>query len=156
MKNIVIAECHELFRSIFRELLTGFNIIGETNNGHIALKLVKKSKPDLLILDHSLIERAGMSIITQIKRSHSKIRILIVSLSDSIDDAHETIIAGADGYFLKYEGRHAFQSAISCVLDRIVFISPGLEWDFEKSKTATERKRIKPNAKTIRRPRMSA
>jgi DNA-binding NarL/FixJ family response regulator len=129
MKTVVIADDNLAFRVALKGVLTGFEIVGEAACGGSALELVKQKKPDLVILDLSMPRRTGMSIIGDIKLCHSGIKILVVTIHKSNEYARTVLDAGANGYFLKDEGRGALLSAISCVMEGGKYISPFLGRD---------------------------
>jgi DNA-binding NarL/FixJ family response regulator len=128
MKTVVIADDHELFRSIIkRQLKSDFKVVGEARDGASALALVQTNKPDLIILDVSMPVRSGLSIIPDIKLRYDSAKILVLTIHNSADFARSAFELGANGYCLKDEGRKALFSAISTVMKGGKYVSPYLE-----------------------------
>jgi DNA-binding NarL/FixJ family response regulator len=128
MKTVVIADDHELFRSIIkRQLKSDFKVVGEARDGASALALVQTNKPDLIILDISMPVRSGLSIIPDIKLRYDSAKILVLTIHNSADFARSAFELGANGYCLKDEGRKALLSAISTVMKGGKYVSPYLE-----------------------------
>jgi DNA-binding NarL/FixJ family response regulator len=128
MKTVVIADDHELFRSIIkRQLKSDFKVVGEARDGASALALVQTNKPDLIILDISMPVRSGLSIIPDIKLRYDSAKILVLTIHNSADFARSAFELGANGYCLKDEGRKALFSAISTVMKGGKYVSPYLE-----------------------------
>ena len=126
MKKIVIAEDHLLYRETLKQLLTGYEIVGETDHGSKVSSLLEKTKPDLLILDLSLPNVSGIAIAKQIKQTHPDVMILVLTIHMTEDYVQEALKAGVDGYCLKDEDSGRILSAIERVLDKKNYISPTL------------------------------
>ena len=146
MKTAVIVDNHETFRQSLKAPPNDFNIVFETNDYNTAFGKIKSIKPNLLILDYFLIEKATIPIIKEIKSCQNDIIILVVSFSDNIHDAHDTIIAGANGYFLKYEESKPFRTAVSSVLNNIRYISPAIYEELETNYLQPEASEHKADA----------
>ena len=126
MTKIIIADDHAMIREAEKEVLHDFDIVGEATDGESALSLVKKTQPDVIILDLSMPKRSGMSVITEIKKAHSETKILVATISNSPMDARQAFELGADGYFLKDEGAAALRTAMTKVLEGVRYVSPGI------------------------------
>jgi two-component system, NarL family, response regulator DegU len=127
MKTVVIADDHEIFRSILkRQLKTNFKVVGEARDGGSALELVQNYKPDLVILDLSMPVRSGLSIISAIKLCYDSAKILVLTIHNSAEYARSAFDFGANGYCLKDESRKALFSAISTVMKGGQYVSPYL------------------------------
>ena len=57
--RVVLADDHPLFRDGIASLLRarGFEIVGEANNGREALELIRRTHPDLVLMDIHMPER---------------------------------------------------------------------------------------------------
>ena len=83
--EIVIADDHEIVRVGLRTLLrdTGIRIVAEASDAMTALKLVKKHKPKLALLDVRMPELDGISCLGQIKINWPDVAVLMFSSFDS-------------------------------------------------------------------------
>jgi DNA-binding NarL/FixJ family response regulator len=128
-KKIFIAEDHQLFREGLKSLLVSsgeYEMVGEARNGLEAVRLVKKTMPDLLLLDLSMPKMSGISVINEIKSIYPEVKILALTIHESDEYVLEAFNAGADGYCIKDASRQELLVAIRNVLEGKKYISPGI------------------------------
>jgi two-component system cell cycle response regulator DivK len=103
-KTILIVEDNELNMKLFRDLLEahGYSTV-ETRDGREALDLVRKHKPNLVIMDIQLPEISGLEITKQIKADPALKAIPIVAVTAFAMKGDEdwVIQGGCDGYIAK-------------------------------------------------------
>jgi len=103
-KTILIVEDNELNMKLFRDLLEahGYATV-ETRDGREALDLVRKHRPDLVIMDIQLPEISGLEITKQIKADNSLKSIPIVAVTAFAMKGDEDWVmqGGCDGYIAK-------------------------------------------------------
>jgi two-component system cell cycle response regulator DivK len=103
-KTILIVEDNELNMKLFRDLLEahGYATV-ETRDGREALDLVRKHKPNLVIMDIQLPEISGLEITKQIKADPALKGIPIVAVTAFAMKGDEdwVIQGGCDGYIAK-------------------------------------------------------
>lgn len=102
--RVLIADDQTLFREGIKDVLTGekwINVIGEAADGEEAVELVRKLKPDVVLMDIKLPKLDGISATRQIKKNNPEVNVLMLSSFE--DEAHvmEAIKAGANGYLSK-------------------------------------------------------
>jgi len=102
--SVVIADDQTLFREGIKDLLENeknVQVVGEAADGREALRLVKKLKPNVILLDIKLPHMDGIEATRQIHKDCPSTNVLI--LSGYEDEAHvmEAIQAGANGYLSK-------------------------------------------------------
>lgn len=115
MSRVVIAEGEALSRHGLRQMLeaSGYEIVGEAEDGLQATHVVSSCAPDLLLLALKLDRLSGLEVIKRLRSQAMKTKILVVS---SQDDAHTVglcINAGANGFVSKIEDL----SEVQCALD---------------------------------------
>ena len=104
MLKIIIADDHQVVR---RGLTLTINaekdmrVVGEAQNGAGVLALIKKHKPDVVLMDLQMPEMTGVDALKQIRPEYPDLPILI--LTSFTDDAHvfAALRAGASGFLLK-------------------------------------------------------
>lgn len=124
--RIVLADDHVMLRQGLRRILEesqSLEIVGETGSGLELLKLVKELIPDMIILDISMPELRGIEAIHEIKSSHPRIKVLILTMHKDKDYLHQAISAGAEGYLLKEDADKELFSAIDTIRQGRTYIS---------------------------------
>jgi two-component system response regulator DegU len=102
--TVIIADDQTLFREGIKDLLENeknITVIAEAADGREALRLVKKLRPNVILLDIKLPHMDGIEATRQIHKECPTTNVLI--LSGYEDEAHvmEAIQAGANGYLSK-------------------------------------------------------
>jgi DNA-binding NarL/FixJ family response regulator len=128
-KQIFVVEDHRLFREGLKAMLSPsqeYEIIGEAEDGLEAIRLIKKQKPDLVLLDLSMPRLNGFSVLREIKGAMPEVKILVLSIHESDQYVLQAFEARADGYAIKDSSREEFRVAIRSVLEGKKYISPGV------------------------------
>ena len=86
----------------------GFELVGEASDGEMALPLIKKLKPDLLITDIKMPFMDGLTLCKVVKKELPDIKIVILSGYDDFNYAKEAIGIGVEDYLLKPITKNAF------------------------------------------------
>jgi len=102
--NIVIADDHPLVRQGLKQLLAAepdMTVVGEAKNAEETLELAHNLEWDVLILDYSMPGGNGLVVLKEIKRSHPRRPVLILSMHPEDAIAISVLRAGAAGYINK-------------------------------------------------------
>lgn len=116
--NILIADDHTMFLEGIVSLLENeknINIIGKATDGKSALEIIKKSSPDILLLDISMPEMDGIAVTKVIKEKYPSIKILIVSTHSNIQMIAKLIRMEVNGYLLKNAEKQELLHAIQII-----------------------------------------
>jgi two-component system, NarL family, response regulator NreC len=117
--RIVLADDHAILRSGLKLLLNnqaGFEVVGEAQNGSEALRLAEQLQPDVLLLDLSMPEVDGLTVLQNIKSVAPNTRVLVLTMHDDSTHLQQTIQSGASGYLLKKAVDTELLMAIQAVL----------------------------------------
>src|SRR5229473_3050861 len=102
MHKVLIIEDDPGIEEFLKELLldNGFNaeIAGD---GIVALQNIKKSPPDLIILDLGLPKMSGETVCLEIKKKYPDIPIIILTAKGESNDIVNGLNLGADDYITK-------------------------------------------------------
>lgn len=102
--KILIAEdqytCQQIWQSYLEPELD-LEIIGTAVNGKIAVELVEKLQPDVVLMDINMPIMDGLTATEIITNNHSNTKVLILSISDNLEYIEQSFHKGAKGYFLK-------------------------------------------------------
>jgi len=129
MIRVLIADDHAIVRAGLRALLiedTAFELVGEAAGGYEAIELVKKTRPDVLMLDLSMPDLDGISVTRMIKPQFPDLKVLILTLHEDEALLKEAIKAGAAGYILKRAAEAELISAIRVILRGDLYIDPAM------------------------------
>ncbi len=101
-------------------------VCGEAEGESQALEGILASKPDVVVVDLSLKEGNGLSLIQELRRVLPKLRILVLTTYDRGHVAAAAFAAGADGYVTKEEGADKVIEAVHSVLAGEPYISEAI------------------------------
>ncbi|MGQ0766456.1 MAG: response regulator transcription factor [Gemmatimonadota bacterium] len=123
---ILICDDHPLMSQGLKALLRpGFIAAGVVNDGREVLEAIRRTSPDVLLLDLSMPHRNGLDLIPEIRELAPTVKILIVTMHVDRALADLAIQSGAHGFIPKEASADELNEAIDAVLrsDR-PFISP--------------------------------
>jgi two-component system nitrate/nitrite response regulator NarL len=103
-QSVVVIDDHPLFRRGLMQLiqtLPRFRFLGEASNGPDGIALVRRLKPDLLLLDLNMKGMDGLEVLKAIKDMDLDTRVAMITVSDRAEDLVNALRLGADGYLLK-------------------------------------------------------
>jgi DNA-binding NarL/FixJ family response regulator len=133
--RVLVADDHILVRQGLQRILmarSDLEIAGEAGNGLELLDLLRKSEPDLVLLDISMPNLRGIEAIPEIKKNHPRIKILVLTMHREEEYLYQAISAGADGYLLKDDADKDLFFAIDAILKGKVYVSRYLAEEFRQ------------------------
>lgn len=125
--RIVIADDHDLVRAGIGLLLgaaAGLEVVGEARNGSELAIAVDKLRPDVVITDLAMPDGDGIAAIEQLRRAHSELKIIALSMYDTADFIRRAVRAGADAYVLKGAPSFEIEAAVRHVTEGRPYFSP--------------------------------
>jgi len=101
--RVLLVDDHDLFRTGLRNLLEqqGVEIVGEAGSGHDALRIVRETAPEVVVMDLNMPGMNGVDATRHIGRDAPLTRVIVLTISDQEQDVMDAILAGACGYLLK-------------------------------------------------------
>ncbi len=102
--KIVVADDHQLFREGLVNLLESdeqIQVIGQAEDGKIAIKKVMELKPDILLTDIAMPNMNGMEATRNLKKDLPDLKIIAVSMHSDRQFVKGMLTAGTDAYLLK-------------------------------------------------------
>jgi DNA-binding NarL/FixJ family response regulator len=127
--KILIADDHPVFLSGLCELINSekqMEIVGEANDGQEAINLVKKLKPDMVIMDINMPGINGIEATKEILSIAENTKVLALSIHSDRQFVKEMLDAGADGYLLKNNAPEELLKAIETVNNGDMYLCPGV------------------------------
>lgn len=124
----VIADDHRMFRQAIRSLLEdeGFEILGEAEDGHEAVKLVSQLSPQLALLDYGMPKLNGSFAAEEIQKRSPDTQVVLLTMYDDESFALEAIKSGVRGYVLKQQAAQELVAALRQVLSGSIYLSPAI------------------------------
>lgn len=101
---------------IILSLHPNYLVVGKAKDGIEALQMIKKTIPDLALVDLNMAKMGGLDLIRRIKARYPHIKILVLTTFYDQENIATALSNGANGYLLKDSGREAILSAIENIL----------------------------------------
>ncbi len=79
----------------------GFIIAGLATNGREALRMIRKSQPDLMLLDIKMPLMDGLEVLAQLEADRSPVKVVILSGYDDFGYCRQALRYGVSDYLLK-------------------------------------------------------
>lgn len=127
--KVVLVEDHALVRAGIRSLLDdikGLEVVAEAKNGRHAQEIVKKYRPDVVLMDIAMPELNGIDATSQITQEHEDIRVIILSMYANEEYVLQALQAGASGYLLKDSDVEELELAIKIVGRGATYLTPSI------------------------------
>ncbi|MEZ4663991.1 MAG: response regulator transcription factor [Caldilineaceae bacterium] len=130
--RVLLIDDHPIVRSGIRMLLEQAGdilVVGEADRGDDALGLVKRLKPDVLLLDMEMPGKTGVEVARELKAASAPVRVLALSAYDDEQYILNLLAEGAVGYLTKEE-------ALDTIVDAVHGVARGEEGWFSRRATA--------------------
>jgi len=124
--RVLLADDHALFRAGLRLLLqnaANIVIVGEASDGRETLRLLKTTRPDVVIMDVSMPQLNGLETTAHVKREFPWMRVLMLSMYATSDYVVQAFRAGASGYLLKDATPTELELAVKAVAHGEMYLS---------------------------------
>jgi two-component system chemotaxis response regulator CheY len=79
----------------------GFSVVGEAENGKVAIKKYMDLKPDIVTMDITMPEMSGIEALKNIVQLDSKAKVVMVSAMGQEIMVREAIMFGAKSFIIK-------------------------------------------------------
>lgn len=127
--RILLAEDHKTVREGVKLLVNAqpdMEVVGEADDGELALARAEELLPDIIILDISMPRMNGLKATKRLRLKFPDIKLL--TLSRHTDDGYlqQLVAAGANGYVLKQSAPNHLINAIREVAEGNAYLDPAL------------------------------
>ncbi len=125
--RVALVDDHEIVRSGLRQYLHAagdINVIGEAATGSDALNLLRRVRPDVLVLDLQMRDRSGIDTMASIRARQPDLGILILSGFTAEKYAVKLLRLGAHGYLNKQCDPAEIATAIRVIASGNRYIQP--------------------------------
>jgi two-component system nitrate/nitrite response regulator NarL len=117
--RIVVADDHGLVRLGVKNILqsdTGFEVVGEAEDGDDAITQTLELEPDILLLDLSMPRLPGLEAMRAIMTKSPRVKIVLLTAEISTQQVIEALQIGARGIVLKQSFAGDLVQALRAVL----------------------------------------
>lgn len=112
------------------EIEGGGDVVAASASANVGISMVKKYRPDLIIMDINMPEKDGLQAIQEIDKLGLNTKILALSGYDDSDLIFRAMKLGAKGYIIKTMASTQLIRAIEEVLSGKIFLPPTLSSRF--------------------------
>lgn len=116
-----------------RELITmesDFDVVGTASSGSVAISLVKKYSPDVVLMDINMPEKDGLTTISEMSKKFPDTKIIALTGYDDPDLIYRAMKLGAKGYILKTMASAQLIYAIEEVANGKIYLPQSLSSKF--------------------------
>src|SRR5256886_11420329 len=104
----------------------GFEVVGEASNGAQVLPLVRRLKPDLVLLDLRMPQMDGLTCLAKIRKEFPEMKVAILSVSQEQDLIQTALKRGANAYIVKTVDPDDLAAALRQTVEGTVFTTAGV------------------------------
>jgi len=130
--RVLIADDHRLMVEGTKQALEragGFEVVGEAVNGVQVLPLIRRLKPQLVLLDLRMPQMDGLTCLSKIRKEFPDVKVAILSVSQDPELIQTALKRGANAYIVKSIDPADLASALRQALDGNVFTTAGVTED---------------------------
>ncbi len=134
--RVFIADDHAIVREGLKQILAeqgDIIVAGEAENGLDAVKLFRKSRCHVMLLDISMPDRNGIEVLKQVRKEHPELAVLMLSMHREDQYAIRSLRAGAAGYLTKQSAPRELVTAIRQVAAGQKYVSAALAQELAAS-----------------------
>lgn len=129
MIRVLIADDQELIRqslSFVLDAQADIEMVGTASDGREAIELVRREKPDVVLMDIRMPEVDGVECTRLIKSAYPQIKVIILTTFDDDEYVFGALRYGASGYLLKGVSVKELADAVREVVRGGSIIMPGV------------------------------
>jgi len=151
--RILLADTDDIVRAGLRTVFKArenWEVCSEARSGKEAVKLARKVRPDVVVLDLDLGEMNGIAATRQIKRDRGETEVLIFTTNAEEHAIRDVLAAGAGAFLLKSEGSANLIKAVESVFERSPFFTSKAAETLLKNFLSSGRQKTKASPLTTR------
>jgi DNA-binding NarL/FixJ family response regulator len=127
--RILIVDDHAVVRkglAMVLRLEPDLEVIGEAENGRLGLEAAKRLHPDIALVDLTMPEMDGHEMALELRKSHPKIKVMMLTGTEVDDRVFDLVAAGIEGYVLKQIEPGELVRAIRAVVHGEAYLHPDI------------------------------
>ena len=127
--RVVIVDDHPVVRfglAAIIGLQPDMSVVAEAGSGEDACATCARLAADVVLMDLRLPGLSGVDAIRALRKSHPKLRFIVLTTYDGDEDIHRALEAGAQAYLLKAMSHNELATAIRTVHAGAKFLPPSI------------------------------
>jgi two-component system chemotaxis response regulator CheY len=103
MKKVLIVDNAAFMRVSIKNMLSknGYEVIGEAENGKVAIQKFQELSPDIITMDITMPEMDGLASLKKILAINPSANIVMISAMGQESMVREAVLSGAKGFIVK-------------------------------------------------------
>jgi DNA-binding NarL/FixJ family response regulator len=141
--RVLLVDDHALVRAGIRALLERgelVEVVGEAGDGHEALDLIEKLRPEVVLLDLAMPGASGFEVLKTTTEKFPEVHVIVLTVHEGEEYVFQALRAGAAGYLPKSAASSELRLAIEHVMGGKKYLSPTIEQKatFESGRSTSE------------------
>jgi DNA-binding NarL/FixJ family response regulator len=124
--KILLADDHQIMRDGLRSLIEqqhGMEVVAEAENGRAAVKLTRKFRPDVIVMDINMPDLNGIDATRQIVAEFPGTKVIAFSMHTDHQFVAGALKVGVSGYLQKDSAFEELERAIRTVISNQTYLS---------------------------------
>jgi DNA-binding NarL/FixJ family response regulator len=125
----MLVDDDDLMRAGLRSVLASddtIEVVGEAEDGRVAAARVRKSRPDVVLMDIRMPDLDGISATREVLASSPDVKVVVLTTFEQDDYIFDALSAGASAFLLKRTKPEELIAAIHTVADGDSLLSPSV------------------------------
>jgi DNA-binding NarL/FixJ family response regulator len=127
--SVVIADDQRMVRAGLRMVIEtepDMNVIGEASDGVDAVGLVRRLRPDVVLMDIAMPRQDGLTATRTLLATPNPPRVIVLTTFDTDENLYRALQAGASGFLLKVSSPEHLITAIRVVAGGEALLDPAV------------------------------
>jgi DNA-binding NarL/FixJ family response regulator len=127
--SVVIADDQRMLRAGLRMVIEtepDMNVVGEASDGVEAVSLVRRLRPDVVLMDIAMPRQDGLAATRTLLATPNPPRVIVLTTFDTDENLYQALQAGASGFLLKVSSPEHLITAIRVVAGGEALLDPAV------------------------------
>jgi DNA-binding NarL/FixJ family response regulator len=142
IKKVVVCEDHKIVYEGLELLLKQqkqYQIVGYSVTGKDLDDILTRKSPDILILDLNLQDTDGFTLLREVKKRHTGVKIIILTMYHDSFLIEKARAEGANGYLLKNSSNEELLTALGSMDESEFFVTSAIQKEIDHKKMYSDR-----------------
>jgi DNA-binding NarL/FixJ family response regulator len=125
--GVLVVDDHPIMRLGVAAIINAqrdMKVCAQAGSGEEAVKMFKKHRPDITLMDLRLPAMSGLEALRAIRQDDPQARCVVLTTYEGDEDIHQALAAGAMGYLIKGMSHETLVDALRRVQAGIRFLPP--------------------------------